>query len=257
MYIWMILATFIVVLATFNLSPRADIEKVQLAPLAEAAVTKFLSQHNAAVEYATKVTKEMLSGGVGFSGSVTQLTGCNNGVGDLCDYLPIGYHYTENAYYSSVYCLNGHVKDAEGNITKTAGQETEDCSTAVRYVITFGRVPQRWKNVSTNKILAPYYTALRSKIPMQVAGGIVIPKTEGDPRNVMNSNYVIQVMGSVQRFNTGAEAGSTRIQDFSIKDNSIPPYFLAYDTNFTGKCLHGGGLDPKFPCVIFVSKVEL
>ena len=257
MYIWMILATFMVILAAFNLSPRADIEKVQLAPLAEAAVTKFLAQHNAAVEYATRVSK-----GEGFPDSVTQLTGCNNGTGDLCDYLPMGYKYVENAYYSSVYCLNGHEKDTDGNITKRAGQEAVDCATGVRYVITFGRVPQRWKNVSTQKILAPYYTALRSKIPAQSTGGVVIPKTEGDPHNMMNSDYVIQTMGLVQRYNnqhddTGAANGENHIRDFSVKDNSIPPYFLTNDTNFNSKCIQGEGLHPQFPCVIYVSKVEL
>ena len=57
MFVWMILATFIVMLLTFNLSPRTDMQYQQETPLAEAAVTKFLVQHDAAVNYVKKVLR--------------------------------------------------------------------------------------------------------------------------------------------------------------------------------------------------------
>ena len=232
----MMLATFIVMLAAFNLSPRTDIEKQQIAPMAEASVTKFLVQHDSAVKYAEKIRDRKRNGGTGFGGSVTQLTGCNaSKEGDLCPYLPMGYKYEENAYYSSVYCLNGPSYDSDGKVVFHAGQNTADCMTGVRFVITFGRVPQRWKNVTTNRVLAAYYKALRTKVPLKTSGGIVVPKIADDERNTLNSKYVIQ--------------------GFEIYNNSIPPYFIENDNNFKSKCTKEGSLDSNFPCVIFVSRV--
>ena len=48
MYIWVVLATFIVALAAFNLPVRPDMRNVYVSPQAEAVITKLYLQHKAA-----------------------------------------------------------------------------------------------------------------------------------------------------------------------------------------------------------------
>ena len=49
MYIWVVLATFLAMLASYTaLSMRADIRKVTVEPMAEAEIAKLVSKHRAA-----------------------------------------------------------------------------------------------------------------------------------------------------------------------------------------------------------------
>ena len=227
MYVWMIIATFIVMLAAFNLAPRSDLKSEQQVPLAEAAITKFLVQHRAAVKYAKEeFIKQMNTGEVTLNNGANTLTVCNsNKVGKLCKYLPIGYTHSENEFYSKIYCLNENVyTSGSGTMrirTKIAGVETASCKTSgesVRYVITYGRVPERWKNVATNKILGDFYAALQRKVPSGASSGVVI-KRRGDvdiEKNPLESEYVIS--------------------GIDVHNESIPKYFLDNDTEFKQKC---------------------
>ena len=246
MYIWMILATFIAMLAAFNLSPRTDHSAQQQMPLAEASITKFLVQHKAAVEYIRKSILDNHDGTKVLTAG--QITGCNSeGVGDMCDFLPYGFKYEENAYYSKLYCLNPP-EYQEGSsmshliVTKVQGTSVGSCSDpefGVRYVITYGRVPERWKNVSTNRILGDYYKALRRRLPAGVSCGLIVPRrvvgdatdprSSADPTNPLNSEYVIDGV--------------------DVQNISIPKYFLDNDSEYKSKCTPDIG--GKFPCLIF------
>ena len=246
MYIWMILATFIAMLAAYNLAPRADHASLQQMPLAEASVTKFLVQHKAAVEYIKKAILDNRDGTKVIAAGT--ISGCNeSNTGNLCPFLPIGFKYEENAYYSKLYCLNPpkYEESADSHNLKTVtvqGTTTGSCTDpefGVRYVITYGRIPERWKNVSTNHILGDYYKALRRRLPAGVSCGVVVPRRvmgdasdprhSADPSNPLNSAYVIDGV--------------------DVQNKSIPKYFLDNDSEFKQKCsLTVGG---KFPCLIF------
>ena len=52
MYIWVLLATFIAILYSFNLPTRSDMREIYVEPQAEAIVSKMLLQHRAAENYA-------------------------------------------------------------------------------------------------------------------------------------------------------------------------------------------------------------
>ena len=52
MYIWVVLATFIAILYSFNLTTRSDMREIYVEPQAEAIVSKMLLQHRAAENYA-------------------------------------------------------------------------------------------------------------------------------------------------------------------------------------------------------------
>ena len=237
MYIWMMLAAFIVMLATFNLSPRSDLQSKHQVPLAEASITKFLIQHDAAVRHA-KYNKALKSLNHGL------LTGCNDSnQGQMCKYFPVGFNYEENLYYSGIYCLNSAVYSTTtnpdtGDITKTIetqeGVNEASCnatSGSEVYVISYGRVPQRWKNVSSNRILGDYYTAMHSRIAVGASCGIVVPKKGDDEkRNPLGSEYVIE--------------------GIDVQNESIPKYLLD-DSEFNEVCTKE--VDGEFPCIIYVT----
>ena len=240
----MVIAVFIVMLASLNLAPRADFKSVQQKPLAEATIGKFLIQHKAALKYAQAKIKDQKNGGtVTFAPGENELTICNaSGEGNLCGYFPVGYKYNQNEFYSKVYCLNSnryHVND-DGSRTRTkvAGKDPANCTDAgnvQRYLITFGRVPERWKNVSTNKILGDFFLALKSQVPVGSSCGIV-NKRQGDvddKTNPLESEYIIQ--------------GN------NVNNASIPEYFLEYDDDFTNNCDKEMSMD--HPCLIEISNL--
>ncbi len=252
MYVWMILATFIVMLAAFNLSPRADLQRQQDTPLAEAAITKFLVQHDAAVKYAkAQLLLKHNNPTSSYGLSAGTLTVCNSSnSGNLCPFLPVGFKYESNLYYSTIYCLNDAEygePDASGKreITKVEGTEkVTDCNDTGHnaiYVISYGRVPQRWKNVSTNRIIPEFYNAMHTRVAVGASCGIVVPKTtvgnnaSGQNRNRLNSDFIID--------------------GIDVQNNSIPSYFIKNDATFKSKCLSGNKVNESFPCMIYVNRL--
>ncbi len=246
MYVWMLLATFIVALASFNLAPRADTRVKQLEPLAEAAVTKFAIQHDAAVQYAKKqkIAHALAQGEINKS--------------EFEDYLPLGFIWKQGEYTSKIYCLNrGEYADKtneDGSIVLNENgypvRETvlypaiaesgncNDVDISGNYVITYGKVPERWKNLVTQTVLGDYLNAMKRKIALGSGCGILAPRRSGeDKTNILNSDYILVGLNA---FN-----------------NSVPPYVLENDNNFRNRCGLGTS-DSNFPkdgnyCIVYVT----
>lgn len=258
MYVWMVIAVFIVMMASFNLAPRADFKTQQQEPLAEASITKFLVQHRAAVKYAKEQFIKQINGSsISLSSGANNITVCNSSKqGNLCPYLPIGYQYNQNEFYTKVYCLNENVYTEGTNRkrtrTKIAGTEPASCKntgSSVRYVISFGRVPERWKNVSTNKILGDFFLALHNQVPAGASCGIIVPKQNA-------SNYYTETTkdsGNVDITLSHNPLDSAYvIEGVDVYNKSIPKYFLD-DHDFTSKCTLT--VDGKYPCLIYVTQM--
>ena len=109
------------------------------------------------------------------------------------------------------------------------------------YVISYGRVPQRWKNVSTNRIIPEFYNAMHTRVAVGASCGIVVPKTtvgnnaSGQNRNRLNSDFIID--------------------GIDVQNNSIPSYFIKNDATFKSKCLSGNKVNESFPCMIYVNRL--
>lgn len=235
MYIWMILAMFIVSLATFNLSSRSDLPRQQQVPLAEAALTKFLVQHDAAVKYAKNHSLSSL-----VTGSDLKTT--------LENYYPVGYK-PDSHYKSEVYCLNleRQIEDPEtGDVTTIQeGTEQVDCSDTetpkAAYVITYGNVPDRWVNVATGKVLGDFYAAMRRKVAAGSSCGIVEQTSNSEAaNNLLGTTFVIHGV--------------------SPANVSIPRYFLS-DSGSDGVIVDGAdgcsginGINAK-PCIVYVTSL--
>lgn len=141
MYIWVVLATFIVALAAFNLPVFPDMRKIYVEPQAEAVITKLYLQHRAARSYVIDMAQ---ANGAYTIGEISP--------DDLSDYVPQGFSFSED--YSSqglternisfLYCLD--------KSTPNLADESPQCNGEyVPYLVTYGCVPERWKNMHNGK----------------------------------------------------------------------------------------------------------
>lgn len=137
MYIWVVLATFLAILASYTLSPRADIRQLTVEPLAEAQIAQMVTQHKAAEDYTRYNKKPYRSRAEYLPGVVGEAT--------LMAYMPWGHalkrHANNSLYYTTkIYCLTPDMKAAES--------DPDPCNVrkGVRVVVTYGLIPYRWVN---------------------------------------------------------------------------------------------------------------
>lgn len=139
MYIWVVLATFIVALASFNLSVRSDMRNIYVAPQAEATLTKIYLQQKAAQTF---VTDQAYQSGSYTPGEVS--------LDDIKDFLPVGFQIDEDnditkQNFSYLYCVSTDTENMANKAAQCSGDNYRP------YLITYGCIPQRWKNVRDGK----------------------------------------------------------------------------------------------------------
>lgn len=132
MYIWVILATFLAMLASYTLSIRPDMRAITVEPVAEAVVGKVMVQHKAAQNY-VKYQKPPYTA----DKKMVEFDAGPISDGDILKEMPYGFEMPDG-YYSYIYCLNTDM---------TANSENESpCNdnSGKRLLVTFGPIPHRW-----------------------------------------------------------------------------------------------------------------
>lgn len=181
MYLWVIIATFIAALAALGTSLRPDINHLYVEPQAQTIVTKIYTQHQGMVKYAYKNN----SNGENNRASFTQGEWKPS---DHKGYLPYGFKANSGVarFTSKIYCLDKDsptrsslpsscmdMSDPENPTEST----TENCCAASGvsvYLVTFGRVPQKWKNVRTGKPSSALLNAMKDSLGYINGFGYVI-----------------------------------------------------------------------------------
>lgn len=138
MYLWMILATFMAILASFGLSYRADMREITISPKAETVVARIVQKQKAAIKYVydnSPPEKGMLRPAY-VQGRIDD--------DDLTGYLPYGFN-DDGKFISYIYCIDSRSENT-GFDTPSAGCG-EDYT--ISYLITYGCVPERWRLLST------------------------------------------------------------------------------------------------------------
>lgn len=177
MYIWVLLATFITVLFSFNLSVRPDMKELYVDSQAATVASKLYVQHKAAEEYYKTAIKKFKKG-LGASPNFMELdkdgTDGNNLVVAMTDYATVpNFHPAEGAH-TILYCVNreGYDKPFFKNSSGTQCQQTEgnplagdiNCcrgtgpdGKALKYLVTVVPIPVRWqaRNAAGQPIKAP------------------------------------------------------------------------------------------------------
>lgn len=179
MYIWVVLATFMALLYSFNLAIRGDERKIQIEPLAEAEVSKFIIRHRMGQNYVRDRTPKTVNSPYGNDGDkITYDKGeliCDN---ELKDYRPVGF-ICDNAYKTEVFCTE---KDDWST-------EIDDCTSdqAIRFLVTYGPIPQRWLNLSSDTPSNDFLNALQNMVGIDTSIGYAV---ESD-----NPEYKMEIKG--------------------------------------------------------------
>ena len=151
MYLWVVIATFITILYSYNVSVRSDLDRVHAETKASVVITKFRAQHNAVKDYFNSQATDKIG-----QTSVTYHPGQGVNLVDsshelqvsIENFLPIGFKQDDNVV-SKVFCLEN------GDITSpqcTNGVDGKSCCSDDNmgiYVVSFRMLPQRWRNKIT------------------------------------------------------------------------------------------------------------
>lgn len=211
MYVWVILATFIAMIYAFNLSVRSDIRDLYKVPQAEAAISKIVIQHRGAKKFmqdhmppdnGTDVVSY-------FPGQISY--------NDLKDYLPFGFNgnKADSEYTSTVYCLDRDSANLSAEVAGCgAGGSGVSCCAdpkSAAYLITYGCIPSRWRNVFTGKPDNDLLNAIESVVGIGVSMGYAVEASASDytASDVIKSTMKIH----------GREYATVAIPQFIISNN--------------------------------------
>lgn len=190
MYIWVILATFITILYSFNLTTRSDMRSLYVEPQAEAAVTKLVVQHKGAMQYIKDKTPPANNMSVVsyYPGQISFET--------LRGYLPYGFNADRNDsdFTTIMYCLNRTSPSLSQPIAATCPPEQPSCcgnTDTINYLVTFGCVPQKWRNIKTGKPNVDLLNAMQNIVSMGTDFGYADTVSQTDPINKLGSNMAV------------------------------------------------------------------
>ena len=205
MYIWVILATFLAVLASYTLSPRADIRQITVEPLAEAAVEKLVTKHKAARDYVKYRKKPYVSNppNVEYSPGVIADE-------DLDSYIAFG-HYNDPAYISQIFCMNE-------DMTVSYGEQAQ-CSVRrnKKMLVTYGVIPTRWINQATEleEPNVDFMNALRNTVEGGTMFGYTAPVLAGTSTDKNISGSSVRI---IDRDRADIYVPSAVVEDATFKE---------------------------------------
>lgn len=150
MYVWVILATFLAMLASYTLSIRPDIREVTVEPLAEAQIERLVSKHKAGLAYVADHTPLPDAP----TKQVTYVPNKQIAENEIDSYFSL--QINDKNYESWIFCSSK--ADRSKLYTTSAGCDLEDAS---RFLVTMGPIPPRWINLVTGTPNNDYMNAMR------------------------------------------------------------------------------------------------
>lgn len=210
MYIWVILATFITILYSFNLATRSDMRALYVEPQAEAVVSKIVIQHRGAIKYVHDKSPPINGDSVVsyYPGEVS--------FGDLRGYLPYGFNSTrsDSDFRSVIYCLNKDSTALGQPISPSCLTNQASCcgnEKSINYMVTYGCVPQKWRNIKTGKPNNDLLNAMKNIVGLGTDFGYTDFVDVADPRNGLGSTMAVR----------GGETSWVAIPQYIIDNTSI------------------------------------
>lgn len=235
MYVWMLLATFMVVLYAFNLSTREDMDELYNVPQAESLISKLIHQHVAAQKYIEDHLPPNNANTVAsyYPGQID--------IDDLEYYLPYGFK-RDDEYTSLIYCLNRESANLSQAIAGCSSTGVSCCNDpkAITYVVTFGCIPSRWRNLITGK---PETDLLKAIEKFTYTGtdfgySVAVDVSSWGAEETVKSTMAIKGMAasytSIPQYIISNELSGVGSKSFSkvCVNNQSCPYCLIYMTPF-------------------------
>jgi hypothetical protein len=153
MYIWVVLATFLAMLAAYFLPVREDMRNKVDISVAQAKLVQFSVKERAAEEYIKERTYPFY--GDSSSGKVNYHTGVVN----VSSYLPPGF-VNDTSYQTVIYCMN-----SAQTALRTGNTDCQSTADTSRILITYGPIPGKWQQHSDDgdveRPTADYMQAMR------------------------------------------------------------------------------------------------
>mgnify|MGYP004586280417 CR=1 FL=1 len=174
MYIWILLATFMIALSFLNLSPRQDKQSVFSEIKAASHINRFRAEHVAATR---TMECELLYNGSRYSSEYLISPDLNVGYTSVSNNLPLGYDTTVNIgeVFHYAYCFKKPISD-EAELSTNCGS-SED-----RYVISFVQLPARWISKEETKIkIGDVEDSVITPLPDSVIRTVSHPKLLSSP----------------------------------------------------------------------------
>lgn len=242
MYIWVLLATFLAMLYSYNLSHRADIREIEVEPVAKALISKLIIKQQAAGRYMRGNTPPFAhstdaEGNTYASDNITYAAGVIT-ENELKGYLPYGFK-DDGSVTAEIYCLNKENPSA----TMACSEEQ-----AVRYLVAYTIIPQRWLNVKTGLPNNDFNNAMKQIIGYDNSFGYPsCQEFEIDPTTEMPICKKLAVRGreglhAVEYTDGTASIGSAI--GFEI------PEYIANNGNFSTTC--GNKKSGSNLCLIYI-----
>ena len=230
MYIWVLLATFLAMLASYSLSVRPDMRDLTVVPAAEAELGKMLIQHKAARNY-IKYHKAPYA----TSGSYVDFTPGVISETDLEAELPFGYMLSGD-YVSQIFCTNADrsmaLEDAGG------GNPCDDVQNR-RMLVTYGPIPTRWVNLSAGfqRPTSDYMNAMRNMANAGQAVGYMAPADI--------------IAGNEEEEEDNTSGSNVRLMDKSGNFGLFVPTAILNDPTFASMC----DLSKDWICMVYMSNI--
>ena len=144
MYLWVIIVTFLAVLATLGTSLRSDIKEIYVEPQAEVVVNKLFIQHRGLMKYALQAEHD--EGDELRDGSWEPNT--------HKAYFPHGFN-VNGQFKSKIYCLDQSGNKPSECQAGPGGEPAaiENCCQVpnrVLYLMTYGKLPPKWREKKTS-----------------------------------------------------------------------------------------------------------
>ncbi len=222
MYIWVVLATFLAIMASYILPTRTDYRALTVEPLADAEIAKVVTQHKAALQY-VKYRKKPYTSAPEYA------------IGELDpswfeQYYPAGHRYTEG-YISKIYCMPPDMTVALGNQEACRNRDNK------KMLITYGPLPMRWVNTQSEMTIPDidFLNAMRSSIDSGTQLGYTFPLAADAPASEFN------ISGS-----------DVRLVDRDASENYIP-LAVAEDGDFAEICNTRDNNENI--CVVYMSSI--
>ena len=152
MYMWLVLSTFLAILADYSLPMRADTPEKFNIPVSSAHIAKMLIKHRSALNYAKQskwpyYCQGEAEGAIVDTCEESKQTRFLPGIIQdeyIADYAPEGFSIITD-YLAEIMCLNADGTEADDCITDSANPKT-------RYLFTYGDLHEKW--LSSNSLVA-------------------------------------------------------------------------------------------------------
>lgn len=141
MYVWVVLTTFLAMIAAYFLPIREDTQKIINVPVAQAKMMQMVVKQKAGIQFMKENAYPF------FSNETEKKVNYTSGEIDVAPYLPHGFVSNED-YVTAIYCMDEaltQIKTGEDACRKVEGEKI------MRLLITYGAIPERWQSISVEE----------------------------------------------------------------------------------------------------------